>query len=241
MKTTQNIKALIFDLDDTLWPIAPVIAEAERVLHEWMAQEVPVVVAHYSIEDLRVRRQALVAQEARFSYDLWALRHTLLSQVFDELGVDVAKADLAMQVFAHHRNRVEFYQDVLPALRHLHQRFVLASISNGFADLQAIGLDRYFRHAIAAHQAGCAKPDPRIFQMMLSQLGFKAEECLYIGDDLQLDVQGAQQVGMRAAWMNRRGLALDHAADLAIQPDLVLTSLSDLIQTPFTHHTHHAT
>ncbi|MBI1834402.1 MAG: HAD family hydrolase, partial [Burkholderiales bacterium] len=78
------MKALIFDLDDTLWPIAPVIMAAEAKLHEWMAQEAPAVVARYSIEDLRVRRQALVATDARFSYDLWALRHTLLVQVFEE-------------------------------------------------------------------------------------------------------------------------------------------------------------
>lgn len=224
------MKALIFDLDDTLWPIAPVIMAAEGKLHEWMAQEAPAVVARYSIEDLRQRRQALVVTDARFSYDLWALRHTLLAQVFSELGVDVSKADQAMQVFAQERSRVALFPDVMPALDCLRERFVLASISNGFADLQAIGLDQHFSVSLAAHQFGCAKPDPRIFLAMLEHLQLRPEECLYIGDDVRIDVQGAQQVGMRAAWVNRLGLKLEETAYSHVKPDFVLKDLQDLVQ-----------
>lgn len=224
------MKALIFDLDDTLWPIAPVIMAAEAKLHEWMAQEAPAVVARYSIEDLRQRRQALVVTDARFSYDLWALRHTLLAQVFAELGVDVSKADQAMQVFAQERSRVALFPDVMPALDCLRERFVLASISNGFADLQAIGLDQHFSVSLAAHQFGCAKPDPRIFLAMLERLQLRPEECLYIGDDVRIDVQGAQQVGIRAAWVNRLGLKLEETAYSHVKPDFVLKDLQDLVQ-----------
>ncbi len=223
------MKALIFDLDDTLWPIAPVIMAAEAKLHEWMAQEAPAVVARYSIEDLRVRRQALVATDARFSYDLWALRHTLLVQVFEEFGIDAAKAEPAMQVFARERSRVTLFADVMPALNQLRGRFVLASISNGFADLQAIGLDQHFSVSLAAHQFGCAKPDPRIFYAMLERLQLEPAECMYIGDDLRIDVQGAQQVGMRAAWINRRATTPDDGALAQLKPDYVLNDLHDLL------------
>lgn len=223
------MKALIFDLDDTLWPIAPVIVAAEAKLHDWMAQEAPAVVERYSIEDLRLRRQALVETDARFSYDLWALRHTLLAQVFDELGVDVNKADHAMQVFARERSRVTMFADVMPALNQLRERFVLASISNGFADLQTIGLDQHFSVSLAAHQFGCAKPDPRIFLAMLEHLKLEPAECMYIGDDLRIDVQGSQQVGMRAAWVNRQAIALEDAPYAGIKPDLVVRNLQELV------------
>lgn len=223
------MKALIFDLDDTLWPIAPVIVAAEAKLHDWMAQEAPAVVERYSIEDLRLRRQALLETDARFSYDLWALRHTLLAQVFGELGVDVNKADHAMQVFARERSRVSMFADVMPALNQLRERFVLASISNGFADLQTIGLDQHFSVSLAAHQFGCAKPDPRIFLAMLEHLKLAPEECMYIGDDLRIDVQGAQQVGMSAAWVNRQAIALENAPYVGIKPDLVIRDLHELV------------
>lgn len=38
VKSTVPPKAILFDLDDTLWPIAPVIAAAETLLHDWLAK-----------------------------------------------------------------------------------------------------------------------------------------------------------------------------------------------------------
>lgn len=225
----MKIKALIFDLDDTLWPVAPVISEAEASLHAWMATQVPSVVAQYSIEALRERRQALVARNPRFSYDLWALRHTLLQQVFSEHGVHSSLADQAMQVFAEARNRVRFFDDVMPALDALKERYILGSISNGFADIAAIGLSQHFSVSVAAHQFGCAKPDPRIFLAVIDYLKLSPGELMYIGDDLRLDVQGAQQVGMSAAWLNRRDLAIEDTG-LEIKPDLIVKDLHELLR-----------
>jgi len=226
----MNLKALIFDLDDTLWPVAPLIQEAEKSLHVWIADQIPSVVAAYSIDDLRQQRQALVATDPRFAYDLWALRHTLLSQVFAEHGAAPALADEAMQVFAQARNRVNFYADVLPSLMTLKAHFVLGSISNGFADIKAIGLDQHFSVSLAAHTFGCAKPDPKIFLAMMEHLNLNSNELMYIGDDLRLDVQGAQQVGMAATWVNRRDISLADAGHPNIKPDLIVKDLHELLQ-----------
>jgi putative hydrolase of the HAD superfamily len=35
------VKAVLFDLDDTLWPIVPVIARAEQLLFDWLRQNAP--------------------------------------------------------------------------------------------------------------------------------------------------------------------------------------------------------
>lgn len=226
---SMKIKALIFDLDDTLWPVAPVIQSAERTLHNWIATQLPSVVETYSIEALRERRQALVQTDPRFSYDLWALRHTLLQQVFAEHGAQPDLADEAMHVFAVARNQVNFFPDVMPALDLMKEQYVLGSISNGFADIQAIGLDKHFSVSLAAHTFGCAKPDPRIFLAMLEHLKLPAAEVMYIGDDLCLDVGGAQQVGMATAWINRRDLAQVDVATMAFKPDLIVRNLQELL------------
>ncbi|MFC0349217.1 HAD family hydrolase [Undibacterium danionis] len=225
----MKIKALIFDLDDTLWPVAPVISQAEASLHAWMSTQVPSVVAQYSIDALRERRQALIPTNPRFSYDLWALRHTLLQQVFSEHGVDGSLADEAMQIFSEARNRVNFFDDVMPALDALKQRYILGSISNGFADITAIGLSQYFSVSVAAHQFGCAKPDPKIFLAVIDYLKLSPGELMYIGDDLRLDVQGAQQVGMSATWLNRRGITLENTG-LNVKPDLIVKDLQELLR-----------
>jgi putative hydrolase of the HAD superfamily len=224
------IKALIFDLDDTLWPVAPVIEQAETALHAWIAEQLPAVTARYSIEALRERRQALVQTDSRFAYDLWALRHTLLRQVFAEHDAPPDHADQAMQVFANARNRVTFFEDVMPALEVLKGNYILGSISNGFADIEAVGLGEHFSITLAAHTFGCAKPDSRIFLAMLERLQLSPHEVMYLGDDLRLDIAGAQQVGMLATWVNRRGISLTQTAYADIKPDFIVKDMHELLR-----------
>ena len=52
----QTIRAVLFDLDDTLWPIVPVILRAEALMHDWLSQHAPKVTERYSIAALRARR-----------------------------------------------------------------------------------------------------------------------------------------------------------------------------------------
>ncbi|MBI3285869.1 MAG: HAD family hydrolase [Burkholderiales bacterium] len=222
------IKAVLLDLDDTLWPVAPVIRQAEATLQLWMEQHVPGVTQHYTIERLRERRHALVQTDARFQYDLWALRHALLSQVFAEHGAAPDLADRAMAVFADARNQVSLYADVRPALLALASRVALGTVSNGFADLQAIGLASHFQVSIAAHRFGCAKPDARIFLAACAALQLAPQQVLYVGDDLLLDVQGAQQAGLRGGWMNRSGLQPDDTVHRHVKPDAEFRDLHDL-------------
>jgi HAD superfamily hydrolase (TIGR01509 family) len=226
----MRIKAVLLDLDDTLWPVVPLIQQAELVLYEWMATHTPSVVQHYSIEQLRANRNALVKTNPRFEYDLWALRHTLLSDVFNEFGEDPKKADHAMTVFAHARNQVALYDDVLPALSELSKHVLLGSVSNGFADLHAIGIASHFKVSLAAHSFGCAKPDPRIFMAACNELNLKPDQVMVVGDDLLLDVLGAQQVGMMGVWMNRHHVDLHLTKNKHVQPDAIVANLHELIE-----------
>lgn len=225
---TQAIKALIFDLDDTLWPLRPLILQAETTLYTWLVEQVPAIAEHHTVDSLRERRMALIPNDPRFSFDLWALRHTALVQVLEEFAGDRSLADSGMQVFAHARNQVEMFEEVPRVLELLGQDYSLATISNGFADLQAIGLASHFKFSLAAHEFGCAKPDPRIFQAALERLQLPAHEVMYVGDDLRLDVAGAQAVGMRAAWMNRYKMQLHETPHAQVKPDLIVHDLHQL-------------
>jgi hypothetical protein len=97
--------ALLFDLDDTLWPIGPVIAAAEESWHAWLAANAPKVAQAFSVAELRVRRMALLERRPELVADLYQLRREALAEVFAELGEDPAHIDGAMQHFAVQRNR----------------------------------------------------------------------------------------------------------------------------------------
>jgi len=220
-------KAVLFDLDDTLWPIAPVILEAEKILYAWLAQHAPRVVERFTVASLREARLALLAERPEFAIDLSALRHAGLVAAFEQVGEDAGKVELAMTEFFAARNAVTPYDDVVPGLERLKQFTLVGSVTNGVADLQTIGLAHHFQASVAAREFGRAKPDPGIFLAGCAALGVEPGETLYVGDDLLLDVQGAQRAGLRAAWMNRTGKLNDLAHE--VQPDVEVASIDALI------------
>ena len=214
----------MFDLDDTLWPIVPVIQAAEARLHVWLQQHVPAVAECWSIESLRARRVVLMQENPNFQIDLWALRHAGLTEAFIACDADGSLVAQAMSVFSTARNAVTPFDDVVPALTRLGGQFKLGSISNGFADLQLIGLASHFQSSLAAHSFGSAKPNSAIFRAACDALSVSPSQAVYVGDDLQLDVAGAQNAGLRAVWINRfeRSLPAD------MHPDGVCGDLIEL-------------
>jgi putative hydrolase of the HAD superfamily len=227
MNALHRPRAILFDLDDTLWPIAPVIAEAETTLHAWLAAHAPKVAQAFSIEELRARRMALLAAEPDYHLDLAKLRRAALQAAFEHVGEDATHLDGAMQHFLAARNAVKPYDDVLPGLLHLADRVTLGVVTNGNADLEVIGIAHHFKVALAASRFGKAKPDPAIFLAACEALGVAPAETVYVGDDLRLDVEGAQKAGLRAVWMNRTGSTAHLEA--GIVPDAICGSLEELI------------
>lgn len=79
-----------------------------------------------------------------------------------------------------------------------------AIVSNESAHLQAMKLNQFdpdgnlFEFMITSEEMGVEKPDPRIFSRALEMAQLKAEQCLFVGDSLEMDVVGAKQMGMNA-------------------------------------------
>jgi FMN hydrolase / 5-amino-6-(5-phospho-D-ribitylamino)uracil phosphatase len=194
---------LSFDLDDTLWPVAPVIAAAENTLFSWLRERYPSAVGDHDLESMRTQRAAVAARFPQHAHDLTYLRHRALEELFVASGHAAALADDALEVFFDARNRVEFYDDVRPSLERLRARYRLFAISNGNADLRRCGIGDWFAGHVTARAAGAAKPDARIFAQLLRISGVEAAQVLHIGDDPLADVVGATRAGMQAAWLNR--------------------------------------
>ncbi|MFC3110276.1 HAD family hydrolase [Undibacterium arcticum] len=226
----KPVKAVLFDLDDTLWSIGPVLVRAEAALFDWMRQHAPQVPQQFSIETLQVRRKVLMAGNPRYQIDLWALRHAVLTEAFNICGEDLCKVDAAMDVFSRARSDVVLYDDVRPSLTRLGQRHLLGTISNGFADLATIGLAHHFQVSIAAHQFGCAKPDREIFHAACDLLHVAPVEAVYVGDDPTRDIAGAQGAGLRAVWLNRADLLPQRGLPPHVNPDAVVSNLFELEQ-----------
>lgn len=199
----QAPRALTLDLDDTLWPVAPVIERAEQRLHEWMQAHAPATAARFPIDAMRRWRAEVGRLEPALLHDLTALRRLSIARALTQCGEDPALAEAAFELFMDERHRVDLYEDALPALERLARRYPLLALSNGNADVARLGVGRLFVGRIGAREAGAAKPDARIFEAACRALALGPAQVLHVGDDWRLDVLGARAAGLHSAWVHR--------------------------------------
>jgi HAD superfamily hydrolase (TIGR01549 family) len=202
----SQISIIAFDLDDTLWPCMPVIHRAEKMLYQWLQQHYPIITSNFSAEELVELRKQFTLGDPRFQVDLSLLRREFLRHIAELHDYDSTRlAEDGFEVFFNARQQVEFYDDVLPSLARLNNRFRLGAISNGNANIDRVGLGHLFEHAISASEFKIAKPDPKIFLHLADCFGVLPEQILYVGDHPVYDVVGPIEVGYKAVWINREG------------------------------------
>jgi len=224
-QTLRAVRAVAFDLDNTLWDVGPVIERAEQRLHEWLTEHCPRIPERLSIGAMRAARESLAREEPHNAHDFTYLRMASLARHARECGYDEEIAQRAFEVFFAARNDLELFPDVRPALERLHSRFPLATLSNGNADLARIGLREFFVLSLNARQIGVGKPHPRCFERLATDLRLEPAEILYVGDDPVLDVEAARAAGLPSAWVNR--FALQWPSEIA-PADLAVTNLAEL-------------
>jgi len=97
-------------------------------------------------------------------------------------------AELLRALRKRHRLAVVSNFDYTPTARHILER-------EGVADL--------FETVVVSAEVGWRKPKALIFELALRRLGLGPDEALFVGDRADIDVTGAQGVGMPVAWVNR--------------------------------------
>jgi len=200
-----KVRAICFDLDNTLWDVWPVIMRAEQKMYDFLAERYPRVVASMTIEMMRAAREQTAAARPQMRHDFTFLRKQTLREHAQEFGYAEAMVEEAFDAFIRARNEVDLYPDVLPALEKLRARYRLFTASNGNADLSKIGIAHFFERTIAARHVGALKPDPAIFHKVIEDTDLQSHEVVYVGDDPLLDVEGARGAGMHAIWIDREG------------------------------------
>jgi hypothetical protein len=81
-------------------------------------------------------------------HDLSGLRRESIRQALGHAGEDTALAEPAFDLFFAHRQKVDLYDDALPALEFLSARWPVIALSNGNANVHTIGLGRYFQASL---------------------------------------------------------------------------------------------
>ena len=149
----MSIRLITFDLDDTLWDVAPVMHSAEATLREWLgehaAQLGPVPVEH-----LWAIRARLLNAEPALKHRLSELRRRILHLALQEADYPEVEAkqlaEAGFQVYLAARHQVTLFPDVHTTLEQLANHYQLGVITNGNADVRRLGLADYFQFALCA-------------------------------------------------------------------------------------------
>lgn len=168
-------------------------------------------------------------REARFDHVL----NFLLIQNNIHLENKARFEDLLKMYYEEIYSHRKVYPDIVEVLKALQAAGVrMGIVSNttnpGFMkdhEQSLLGLDSYFEFSIYSSEVPYRKPHSSIFQLALGRLGLNSSDVLFVGDNLNADVLGAQSVGMPAVWLNRNG----KASPSDIKPDYEITSAKELL------------
>ncbi|HSC82636.1 MAG TPA: HAD family hydrolase [Pseudomonas sp.] len=223
----MSLRLITFDLDDTLWDVAPVMHGAEAALRDWLAVHAPRL-GPVPIEHLWAIRSRLMDADPGLKHRLSELRRRILFHALEDAGYATNQAgelaELGFQVFLGARHQVELFPEVHPTLEQLAEHFILGVITNGNADVRRLGLADYFQFALCAEELGIGKPDPHPFRTALQHAGVAAEQAVHIGDHPSDDIAGARAAGLRAIWFNPQGKVWEGEQP----PDAQIRSLAEL-------------
>jgi putative hydrolase of the HAD superfamily len=221
------VRAICFDLDNTLWEIEPVLLRAEAILTDWLRLRYPRIPERFSAEQMLAMRAALATEEPHQAHDFTYLRRETLARMAEVVGYERDIAHAAFDAWHAARNEVTPFVETLPALERLKERYRLATLSNGNADLARIGLAHHFEISLHAGALGYAKPDPRAYAALAEALTLRPEEILFVGDEPNADVLGPRSSGMKTVWVNRLGVTWPDSLPAA---DASVAHVGELVQ-----------
>lgn len=247
MSALSGVRAVLFDLDDTLldW------SEQEYNLELLLRPHLSSLFEYLEQAQLATDEDYLFFIHAFYDYcqHAWSGRASddgLTMQPFGEMirgamswsELDHSALDIDAAIAAFDWRcppKVKPFDDTLETLEQLVARgFKLGVITNSFMsaamrqrELKAHGLSPYIELMLTCGDVGKSKPHPEIFKRALSALGHNAHEVIFVGDSLEADVRGAKDSGITSV------LYLGHRAKVApspgLEPDYIIKALGELL------------
>jgi len=224
----RNITTITFDMDDTLWDFQAAMERALELTLERLRVMAPGDAARkLTVQQMMDIRDEVASELGEGATTQEEIRYTAMVRTVEHVGFRArgAAQELYRLYWEARVAGARPYDDVAGVLEALKGRFRLGIISNGNNTPQMVGLDDVFDFTVFAHDCGFPKPDPRIFEFALAELGDKPENMAHVGDSLQSDVQGANDYGMVSVWLNRHGVV----NETEIVPHWEIRGLTELL------------
>ncbi|WP_434145648.1 HAD-IA family hydrolase [Photobacterium leiognathi] len=227
------IRALTFDIDDTLYDSRPVISRVEQAVILWLLKILPSHLT-FDVNSWLKLQQQLVTIDPMLKHDIRERRRKTLKIGLMQLGFRLNEAEVLAQqgidVVIEMRNQIDIPDETHIVLKELSAHFPLIGLTNGDVDVDKIGLSQYFVEVYYAGRDGLSKPEPDLFNLAKQKFQFPAENILHVGNHLKADVYGAKQCGFQACWFNNQKQQIPQEPKVNNLPDVEITQLSQLLE-----------
>lgn len=220
-----KIKAIIFDLDDTLISERKYIESGYRHVSNLLADK--------------------VNRDSNKIYQLLANLFNIspknvFNRLFDETGTCYTKETISKLVhqYREHRPDISFFDDVIPCVNKLMAEGIkIGIITDGFAvsqnqKLKAVDAFHYFEKIIITDEIGPNKeywkPHPQAFKLMAEELEVAFNEMIYVGDNPEKDFYISSIYPIRTIRVHRKGVHADKEYLDNIRETYLIHSLNEL-------------
>ncbi|GAC1394097.1 MAG: HAD family hydrolase [Ktedonobacteraceae bacterium] len=239
----MDIRALLFDVNGTLIDIETDegLEEIYRAIAHFLTYQ-GIALHRWEVRDLYfqiMQRQRAASTEKFVEWDAVAVWREFLQNKASDYTRALPSEKLAqLPLFLTElhrgiaRKRLRLYPQVQETLDQLRSRYRMAVVSDAQSayavpELRAVGLLHYFDPVIVSGDYGYRKPDARLFQKALDALQVRADQALFLGNDLYHDIWGAQQAGMKAILVSYNQ---GNTSYEATSPDYTIYRFAELTQ-----------
>lgn len=233
-----SIRAVLFDWGETLVRIPGMIHSPERHLaclkrsFEELGEESrtpnlynlgvswPILrTAYLAACRKHMAHSAATRREHGFA-DRFATTMKLLEiEELPEAAVLSRWANRLGELVAQDAEMVDGADDVVEQLARHAQLAIVSNYPHApvvYSTLERLGLRRHFSAVVVSSELGWLKPHPELYRTALNRVGARAEEALFVGDDLDNDVRGPKALGLRTAWFTTEPTAWPPEADIKV-------------------------
>jgi len=202
-----NIEHVFFDLDHTLWDFEANSAKTFEFIFNQSKIDVSLNDFLYHYIPINHKYWKLYREE---KISKPKLRYGRLKEVFDDLEYTISDDMI------HHLSEIyidnlsnynKLFEGSMEILNYLVSKYQLHIITNGFEEVQLKKMRKseilhFFDKVITSESVGVKKPNPIIFNHALEVTSATSFNSIMIGDNLEADILGAQQIGMQTIFFN---------------------------------------
>lgn len=218
----HSVKAIFFDLDNTLIQRDRSFKE---VLPSWLGTRVP----HLAQSEYEDQIEQIIRHDNRGFSD----RHKFARWIKHNYQTNNLSADILSEFATAIALNIKRDDHLVGLISSLKKHYVLGVISNGSSQTQRLKLQRSGLCEVfdddkiyLEGEAGLAKPDPALFNLVGQDQKISCKEILFVGDHPINDMQGASRVGMKTCWVRHR----QDLSDCMVRPDMVVDTIEDFFK-----------